>query len=71
VPTIYTRSILIPEYGIEIDLTRKRGQRWWVVAAGDAPARKRTPRGAVAVKAYALTERTQTRTRRKASAAPP
>ena len=60
--TRYTRSIWLPEYGVEVALTRSRGQRWWVVGtcdiAGSARERKRArkPRGAVPVTAYATSE---------------
>jgi hypothetical protein len=60
--TRYTRSIWIPEYGIEVALTRSRGQRWWVVGTSNLPgnarerARARKPRGAITVTAYATSE---------------
>lgn len=60
--TRYSRSIWIPEYGIEVALTRSRGQRWWVVGTSDLPgnARERTrahkPRGAITVAAYSTSE---------------
>lgn len=55
---VYTQSIFIPHYGIELALTRKRGSRWWVVGTADLDGtarerdRKPRPRGAVPVAAF-------------------
>lgn len=57
--TIYTDTVFLPKYGVEITFTRKHGQRWWAVGDMDLEgnarerARKRKPRGAVEVTAYA------------------
>jgi len=55
---IYTDTVFLPKYGVEITITRKHGQRWWVVGNVDLEgnarerARKRRPRGSVEVTAY-------------------
>ncbi len=28
---IYTDTVFLPKYGVELTITRKHGQRWWVV----------------------------------------
>jgi hypothetical protein len=57
--TIYTDTVYLPKYGVEMTITRRRGERWWVVGDVDMEgnarqrARKRRPRGSVEVAAYA------------------
>jgi hypothetical protein len=57
--TIYTDTVYLPKYGVEMTITRRRGERWWVVGDVDMEgnarqrARKRRPRGSVGVAAYA------------------
>lgn len=57
--TIYTDTVFLPKYGVELTITRKHGKRWWVVGnvylEGSARERAREPqpRGSVDVAAYA------------------
>ncbi len=60
--TIYTETVFLPRYGVEITLTRAHGQRWWVVGDVDLEgnarqrAHKPKPRGSVPVTAWARAE---------------
>jgi hypothetical protein len=56
---IYTDTVFLPKYGVELTITRKHGKRWWVVGnvylEGSARERAREPKphGSVEVTAYA------------------
>jgi hypothetical protein len=55
---IYTDTVFLPSYGLELTITRKHGRRWWLVGSldleGNARERAREPRptDSVEVTAY-------------------